>query len=177
MTSAPDSSTVPGDTRSGASPDVTLRAALLVALVVLLSASALGWLGVSARTASATGDGFRLVVTYASVTRPGLATPFGFRLTRTDGSGLPERVSFEVDAAYLSMFDQNSLDPMPVASHADERWVIWTFDVPEGARELTVELDARLEPAVQARLEGASVTLVSDDDEVVAADFSTLVLP
>ena len=47
----------------------------IVALVIVVGVAASGWLGVRTGTVSASGDGFRLTVVYATVARAGLDVP------------------------------------------------------------------------------------------------------
>lgn len=133
----------------------------LVTLLVLLGLS--GLLGVRTGVVSATADGYTLEVTYAAMTRPGLATPFS--ITVEQDGGFTSGFELETSSAFLEAFDENGLDPEPVASSGDGEWVGWEFDQPDGD---TFELgfDARLEPAVQWRRDGITRLLV--DDVVVA---------
>jgi hypothetical protein len=107
---------------------------------------------------SAGGSGYRLEVTRAIVTRPGLATPFRVDVSTEDGASLPEMVTLVVDADYLAIFDFNGLQPTPSTTFSRDRSTFWTFDIPPGQASLRVEMDARLEPAVQWARTG-SVTL------------------
>lgn len=146
----------------------------LVSVVVLVGL--LGFLGVRSTTASASANGFTLQVHHASITRPGLATPFGLRISREDGSPLPDTITTRITSSYLAMFDENSLDPQPASSFQSDEWTWWTFQVPEDAGTLAISFDARLEPAVQ-RGQRATVAVEVDDEPVVAVDFETRVMP
>ncbi|MGH8873540.1 MAG: hypothetical protein ACRDWS_16390 [Acidimicrobiia bacterium] len=142
--------------------------------VVLLAA--LGALGVRTGIAAAAGGGYALEVVHAEVTRPGLATPFIVDLSTVDGSALPGEVTVRVDSSYLAMFDFNGLEPTPTSSFNTEQWTWWLFDLPPGQTSLRIDLDGRLEPAVQwARL--GSVALEIDGESPVSVDFTTWVMP
>lgn len=171
-----DTSTVPAEHEGRSRSDRVLHALILGLVGVLVVAALSGLLGVTTTTTAAEGGGYRIEVRHATVTRPGLATPFGVNLTRLDGEALPATVTLRVDAEYLSIFDENGLDPGPASAYADGQGVEWTFEIPAGARELAVDLDARLEPAVQARRQHGSVALIGDEP-VVVAEFTTWVLP
>jgi hypothetical protein len=174
---ASPTSTVPADSsRSGNRVEraVHLAAFSLVGLVVLLGS--IGLLGVRTGRVSADGPGYTLEVTRAIVSRPGLATPFRVDVFAENGADLPETVTLVVDADYLAIFDFNGLQPTPSATFSQGRSTWWTFDVPPGQSSLRVDMDARLEPAVQWARRG-SVTLEVDGDRVVTAEFTTLVMP
>lgn len=146
----------------------------LVGLVVLTAA--VGLLGVRTGVVSTAGDGYRMEVLRAVVTRAGLATPFRIEVTTEDGSSLPTQVTLVVDADYLASFDFNGLQPTPTESYNSGTSTSWTFDIPPGQDSLRVDMDARLEPAVQwAR--GGSVDLVVAGNSVATAEFTTWVMP
>jgi hypothetical protein len=173
---SPGSSTIPADpTPAGATVERVIRitAFSLVGLVVLLGA--IGLLGVRTGTVSVTGGGYTMDVVRAVVTRPGLATPFRVEVRAVDGA-LPETVTLVVDADYLAIFDFNGLQPTPSSTFSRGRSTWWTFDIPPGQSSLRVDMDARLEPAVQWAREG-SVALELEGERVVTAEFTTLVMP
>jgi len=156
--------------------DKGLRIFSICFLNALVIAGLLGFLGVRSTTAVASGNGFALEVTHASVTRPGLATPLDLKVSTDDGSPLPAKVTTRIGSSYLAIFDENGLDPQPVSSFQSEEWTWWTFEVPNGATILEVSFDARLEPAVQWG-QGSTAAVEVGDEEVVAVDFETRVLP
>lgn len=157
--------------------DVWLPRILVGLVAALVLAAILGWLGVSEVVTSEEAGGYRLEVRHASVTRPGLATPFSITVRRLDGADLPGRLTLSLDPDYLAIFDQNGLAPAPASAYATESHLDWTFEVPEGEDELGVDFDARLEPAVQARRQKGSVTVLIDGAAVVSTHFTTVVLP
>jgi hypothetical protein len=156
--------------------DRWFRWILVSVLTLLLVAAAGGLLGVETASASASGGGLQLDVEYAATTRAGLATPFAISIASLDGAPLPSPLDVVVDAPYLEMFDENGLTPDPAEAWSDGRSVTWTFEPPEGAASLTVSFDARLEPAVQRGHEGR-VAVMAGSRELVAVDFTTMVMP
>lgn len=172
----PRTLTIP-DEVPGHAVDVWLPRILVGLVAALIVAAMLGWLGVREVVTSEVAGGYRLEVRHASVTRPGLATPFSITVRRADGADLPENLTLSLDPEYLEMFDENGLDPAPASTHATDSRLDWTFEVPEGQEELAVDFDARLEPAVQARRQSGSVTVLIEGTAVVSTDFVTVVLP
>jgi hypothetical protein len=143
----------------------------IVALFIV--AAAAGLMGVRARTIAATGsDGTRVSVTYASISRRGLATPWDVVVERP--GGFDDETVVRTSSDYLAAFDENGLDPEPAESTSDATDPIWTFDPPEG-ETLTVSFDARLERGVQWRRQGT--TTVDVGAETVTLSCSTWVWP
>jgi hypothetical protein len=150
-----------------------LRLAGIVVIGLLLLAGALGFMGVRTSSVSATGtNGTRLEVTYASISRPGLATPWDVVVERP--GGFDGDVVLRTTSDYLASFDENGLDPDPAESTSDATDTIWTFTPPDGDT-LTVSFDARLEPGVQWRRQGT--TTVEVGDETVSVSYTTWVWP
>ncbi|HSK06432.1 MAG TPA: hypothetical protein VK990_02845 [Acidimicrobiia bacterium] len=146
----------------------------LVALIVL--AAALGLLGVRTGTVASSGDDFVLEVTHTEMSRAGLATPWSAEISTTDGSPLPETVTVGLTTSYLAMFDLNGLSPTPASSSATGEWTWWEFEVPPEQGSHHIELDARLEPAVQWARSG-SVVLEVAGERRASVDFTTWVMP
>ena len=145
----------------------------VAALGLFVVLGAVGFFGVRSAETSTSAEGYRLTVTYAKVTRGGLATPWSVEVRKEGGFDGP--VVLAVTSSYLEMFDENGLDPDPAAATSDDEFTIWEFDPPSGDT-LSVSLDARIEPAVQSGRGG--VLQVRDGDRVVAAvSFSTRVMP
>jgi hypothetical protein len=154
----------------------TLRAVAhaFVGAVVLLGIS--GSLGVRVESSSASGNGLTIDVSHARVTRGGLATPFAITVTAAEGSALPAALTVGVTSDYLALFDDNGMEPTPGRSHNTTETTWWTFEVEEGERVLVVELDARLEPAVQWG-KGATAEVWVDGRRMVGTEFRTWVMP
>jgi hypothetical protein len=145
----------------------------LVALIVVLAGS--GLFGVRTSTISGASDGYTLSVTYALISRPGLATPFSI-VVATDREELPSSLTMRIDTAYLAILDAHGLSPEPTNTAADPQWTWWTFELPPGADRLQVDFDARLEPSVQWRTEG-SVALMIEDEVKVESAIATWIAP
>ncbi|MET0326003.1 MAG: hypothetical protein ABW219_12315 [Ilumatobacteraceae bacterium] len=149
---------------------------VLTLIMVLGVVDAFGWFdayGVDTATARAEGGGYTLEVSYPSVSRPALASPFEIVITGPDGFDGP--VTVAVTADYLKMWDENGLVPAPAAETMDGEWVLWEFDPPE-TDALRVFYDARIEPAVQSGRTGR-VAVIDDGERVVQVEFRTEVRP
>jgi hypothetical protein len=150
-----------------------LRSVGLTVLGVTILAGAIGFMGVRSRSVSAdSAGGITLTVTYASVTRPGLATPWDITIER--GGGFDEPLTVRTTSAYLAAFDENGLDPDPDASSTDATTTIWEFEPPDGDT-LTISFDARWEPGVQWKRQGT--TSVTVGGETVSVSYTTWVWP
>jgi len=146
----------------------------LVGAVVLLGIS--GNLGVRVESSSASGNGISIDVSYARVTRGGLATPFAISVSAAEGSTLPASLTVGVTSDYLALFDDNGLEPTPTRSYNTKETTWWTFEVEGGENDLVVELDARLEPAVQWGKDATAEVWV-DGQRMVVTEFRTWVMP
>ena len=169
-------STIPREDSGIDGPERYIRVASLGLIGGLVILAAIGLFGVRTKTAEATENGYSISAFYSAIARPGLAAPFSVEVATADGSPLPEQVTVRVDSPYLAIFDDNGMEPAPTESFNDRNWTWWTFDVPEGASSLRVDLDARLEPAVQWGMR-ASAALEIDGVEVTQVDFTTWVMP
>lgn len=176
MSRVADSTTIPEADSGTHALERPLRLVSLGVIGALTIATAIGLLGVRTTAVSATGSGVSVTVDYAVVTRPGLATPFSVEVAGADGAFLPAEVTVRVSSDYLAIFDDNGMEPQPAASFNTAEWTSWVFDVPEGATSLRVDLDARLEPAVQWARSGA-VSVDIDGVEVATVGFTTWVAP
>ncbi len=173
----PELSTAPGPT----DPDRLVRGRFgrrlfFCALALFLLLGLLNVYGVRTREKTEAGGGYELTLTYTSVTRPGLATPWSVEVRRPGGfdSGL---VTVAATSSYFDAFDENGLDPDPARSTSDGERTIWQFEPPTGDT-LTVSFDARIEPGVQlTRVKGEVAVLGPAGDDVVSAAFSTFVMP
>lgn len=153
----------------------SLRIVSLILIMGVVLAAAAGFLGVRTAEATGIGGGFTLTVLYTEMSRAGLATPFGVEV-RSDSGELPPTVTIKVSSSYLALFDDNGLEPTPTESYNTSEWTWWTFDVPPNTAELRVDLDARLEPAVQSG-QTATAAVEVDGQQVASVEFTTLVAP
>ncbi|HEY6634358.1 MAG TPA: hypothetical protein VI141_01970 [Acidimicrobiia bacterium] len=176
MNRVADSTTIPEADSGTRALERPLRLVSLGVIATLTVATAIGLLGVRTAEVTASGGGMLLTVDYSVVTRPGLATPFSVEVARVGGSALPAELTVRVSSDYLAIFDDNGMEPQPAESFNTSEWTWWVFDVPDGATSLRVDLDARLEPAVQWARSGV-VAVDVGEVEAVAAGFTTWVAP
>jgi hypothetical protein len=160
-------------TRSSLHGATTLALAVIVGLAFADGLDVWDVYGVDSSTARASADGYELAVTYGTVTRPALATPFDIEIRHA--GGFDEPVTVVVDRDYWSMWDENGLSPAPSAETSRGEWIQWEFDPPVGDT-LSIAFDARIEPAAQRGRDG-SVGLVVDDEIIARVDFHTTVRP
>jgi hypothetical protein len=144
-----------------------------VLLVAVLLLGAANLLGVRVASVTASGGGFELTVTYASVSRPGLSTPWKVEVRRPGGFDGP--VTIATTDEYFGLFDENGLDPDPQAATTSGGFLLWEFAPPEGD-VLTVTFDARLEPASHF-LGSAKTSVLVDRVPVVSVSYTTLAMP
>lgn len=148
---------------------------LIVALAVVEGAGVADVYGVDTAHVRAAGGGYHLDVRYATVSRPGLATPFEITVRRPGGFDGPVVVA--VDSAYLSMWDENGFGPQPAAETTDGQLLIWEFDTPRHGETLVVSYDGRIEPAVQWGKAGRVAVLDADGAPQATVAFRTRILP
>lgn len=151
-----------------------LRKVSITLIGGLVLAGSIGLLGVRTEVVTAVGGGYQLSVRYASVSRPGLATPLSIEVRSDDA--LPEEVTILATSSYLALFDDNGMEPLPVESYNTADWTSWTFAVPPDSHLLRVDLDARLEPAVQWGSD-ATVAVEVWQQRMASVDFTTKVAP
>ena len=144
-------------------------------LGVFLLLGALGFYGVRSETATAAGGGYELSVTYASISRPALATPWSFEVRRA--GGFPDGLTVSVTSSYFDAFDENALGPAPVEETTDADRTIWRFS-PTSSDTLSVSFDARIAPAVQlTTIKGELSVLGPAGQPAVTVAFKTFVMP
>jgi hypothetical protein len=130
--------------------------------------------GVDSRHAVARASGYELDVRYAAVSRPAVATPFDIEVRRPGGFDGP--VTVAVSSDYLSIWDENGLDPAPAKETASPGLLVWEFDPPQGDA-LAVSFDARIEPAAQQGKRGTVAVLDAGGAPVVSVSFRTRLRP
>lgn len=168
MPTSPEPSELGRLRRSRAGRRVVL--AVLMAILVLAAANVLGP-RVGAATAS--GGGYRIAVTYAEVSRPGLATPWGIEVTRDGGFEGPIRIA--TSRSYLHLFDYNVVHPQPASETGTPEMMIWEFDPPPGDT-FRASFDGRLEPAEHLS-QRASTSVLEGEVPVVTVHYTTRVVP
>ena len=154
----------------------TARRFFVALLALFLLGGALDLYGVRTRSRSANGGGYELTVEYASVSRPGLATPFSFEVRRP--GGFPQGLTVASLSSYFDAFDENGFSPTPETETDDGERTIWQF-APSESDTMEVSLDARIEPGVQLTRVKGLVEVLSGPagSAVVAVPFSTFVMP
>lgn len=150
------------------------RRTFLSVLFLFLVAGAFGLLGVRTTSTSTTAEGYEIEVTYASVSRPGLATPWAVTVRHEGGFDGP--VKLATTAKYFELFDENGLDPDPSSATTSGDLLVWEFEPPEG-NVLEVSFDARIEPAVQLKSMKVRTVLIIDERRVAQVVYRTTVLP
>ena len=149
------------------------RRAILAVLVAILVLAAVNALGVRVGAVTAAGGGYRIAVTYAEVSRPGLATPWAVQVTRAGGFDGPIRIA--TSRSYLHLFDYNVIHPQPSAETGTPELVIWEFDPPPGGT-FRASFDGRLEPTEHLS-QPASTSVLEGDVPVVTVHYTTRVVP
>ncbi|MBN2622320.1 MAG: hypothetical protein JXA83_03070 [Acidimicrobiales bacterium] len=144
-------------------------------LVVFLVLALVGVFGVRTATATGAGGGYDVEVRYSRVTRPGLASPFEVRVSRTDGSW-PATVQVTVSSDYLDMFDENALRPRPSSETLTDGAALWEIAPPPAGEPLVIALDARVEPGTTWRRDG-TVQVLEGGQSVAEVRISTWVVP
>jgi len=154
----------------------TGRRVFTVVLALFLLLGALGFYGVRTATASATGGGYELSVRYATISRPGLATPWSFQVRRP--GGFPDGLTVAVTSSYFDAFDENGFAPQPEQELVDDERTIWHF-APSTSETISVSFDARIEPGVQlTRVKGQLAVLTGrTGPPAVTVGFGTLLMP
>lgn len=135
----------------------------------------LNFFGVRTAEVSDSGGGYELTVHYASVTRPGLATPWSAEVRRT--GGFEDPVTIASTNAYFDLFDENGLDPDPSKVTSDGERIIWEFEAPEEGDTLAISFDARIEPGQQFARTTATTTVMQDGAPVASVRYRTFVMP
>ncbi len=140
--------------------------------VVILALFGVG--GLTTATASTTDGTTRLTVFYATVSRPGIATPFRITVEAVGGDPLPAELTLRVPTAYLDMFDENGLDPEPDAVSSDGVTESWTYR-PDGT-VLSIDFDARIQPNIHWGT-SAAISAVAGDAAPLTLTIHTRVMP
>ena len=142
-------------------------------LTVIVVAGAAGLFGVRSSGATASGGGWTVSVTYASVARAGLDVPWAVEVRREGGFTGP--ITLAVTADYFDIYEEQGLDPAPATETADGDRLYWTFDPPPGDT-LSVDFDAYIQPSSQLGAAG-EVAVLDGGAEVVSVPFRTWLVP
>lgn len=150
------------------------RRAWLVVLLVVVLAGVAGLLGVRTTTVSASGGGYRISVTYASLARAGLDVPWQVTVVNPDGFG--KEVTVAVTGDYFDIYEAQGFTPEPSASVRDADFVYLTFDAPEGD-VFTVDYDAYIQPSSQVGRHATVSVVDADLRPLVSVAIDTDLLP
>lgn len=129
--------------------------------------------GVESAHVRRSSGGYDLEVTYGTVSRPALATPFAIEVHRAGGFDGP--ITIAVDHDYMSLWDENGFYPTPSAETTMGDQLLWEFDPPTG-ETLEFTYDARIAPSVQ-KGEVGTVAVMEGDVPVVQVEFETRIWP
>jgi hypothetical protein len=146
----------------------------LAVLGVVVVAGLFNLLGVRREVVSDSADGYRLVVEYTRVTRPGLASTWKVEVSREGGFDGP--VTLSTNSDYFDRFDFNQFYPEPASTASRGDVVLLTFEGIEGER-LVVRFDGRATPTYVFDLARASTGLEIDGREIARVDYTTVVMP
>jgi hypothetical protein len=149
------------------------RRIVLILLAVFLALGLAGVFGPRTSTATASAGGYRLQVTYPSVTRPGLPIRWELLLTHPGGFGDKVRIATTFD--YFHLFDVTGIDPEISSSTSDGSVIVFEFDPPDGDT-FRVQFDAAVEPGVH-ELPKATTSVLVGGRPAVQVTYSTRVVP
>jgi hypothetical protein len=129
--------------------------------------------GVRVGHASAEAAGTSLAVTYASVTRPGLSTPWSVEIRRA--GGFPGPVSIVTTSGYFESFDFNQWYPEPSSTTVRGDDLVLTFERPEG-EVFELSFDGRATPTFN--LGATAVTAIESEGlPSLSVEYRTVVMP
>lgn len=149
------------------------RRLMLAAMTGVLVLAAVNLLGMRTEAVTAEAGGYRLSVTYGSVSRPGLATPWGIEVHHPGGFEGP--LTIATTRRYLMLFDHNVFYPDPSSVTATRDELIFEFDPPPGDT-FRVTMDGRIEPTEHLAQTAVTSVLV-DGRAVVSVRYTTKVVP
>ncbi|WP_432493863.1 hypothetical protein [Kineococcus gypseus] len=169
----PPGSTLRVASRARSRAVLLVRRAAVVVLLAVVLAGAAGLFGVRSATATASGGGYELRLTYPRTARAGLDAPWQLRVRAERGFG--DSVVVAVTADYFDVWEQQGWVPAAASETADGEWYLLTFDPPPGdVFELT--FDGYLQPGSQLGRDGR-VAIVVDGRRAVEVPFSTWLAP
>jgi hypothetical protein len=163
------------------SNSVLARIGSRVFVLVLLAAcvaGVLGLLGGRTATATGTGDGYRLSLSYPQTSRPGLDIKWQLSIEHQGGFDRP--ITIAVSARYFDLFETQGFYPTPAETTRDDRFVYMTFTPPAHGPTFRVLFDAYLQPYVAVEdllANDAVVELIVHGKRVASVHYRTWVFP
>ncbi len=148
---------------------------VVVGLAVVDASGDVAIYGVESARVRASGGGYELEVRYPELSRPALASPFQIKVRRPGGFDGDVTIAIELD--YLRLWDENGLNPAPSDETTSGDLLVWTYPPPDQGDVLTIDYDARIEPAAQQGRSGSVALLDEDGARLVSVSFTTRVLP
>jgi hypothetical protein len=148
------------------------RRGVLAVLTLFVLAALTQNLGVRTDTVAGASGELQVTLRYADRGRGALAAPFAIGIEHAGGFDGP--IEVRTDQRYLNIFDDNGFEPDAASMTTEDGDVIWTFDPPPGD-DLTILLDARIEPGIFGREHGR--TTVTAEGEAVTLEYTTWVAP
>lgn len=170
---------IPNSTLDGIASEARARLAawgrrgFVLVLLLIVIAGLCGFLGMQKRTASASGGGYHLELTYPHIARSGLDVPW--QLTITHPGGFDGPVVVEATASYFDIFESQGISPEPSKETRDGQWWQMTFDKPQGDT-LVVAFDIYVQPASQIGRSGTARVL-DHGSPAASIDFTTRLVP
>jgi hypothetical protein len=150
------------------------RRAGTAVLAAFVAAAALGWFGLRTHTVRAASGDLAARLTYSSITRRGVTTPWQLTVARV--GGLPDQIAITVTRDYLEGLDLQRVTPQPSDEQSTTNDTRWTFDTSR-AETMVVSLDAAADPQVQPGRHPGRVIVRADAGESVTLHFTTVVMP
>jgi hypothetical protein len=163
------------DSREQAHAAVWWRRAFIMALLALVAAGAIGFLGDTTATVRATSGGYELELTYASTARAGLDVPWQVTV-RHPGGFTSDSLTLAVTGDYFDIYETQGFHPDASDSTRDGRTLYLTFNAPPSGDTFVVAYDAYIQPSSQVGRAG-TVGLVVGGRGVASVDFRTTLLP
>jgi hypothetical protein len=148
-----------------------VRRGILVLLAAFVLAGLAGVFGTKTASVAAERVGYSLHLDYAKTGRRGV--PVEWRLIRR-AAGFAGSVKTAVPIEYLDRLNVNDIEPAPSQSTTSGDDV--SFDTPLGD-ELTVFLDAEVDPAATGGSVHGSASVLENDRPVATVDDTTRVMP
>ena len=145
----------------------------LAALLIIVVLGALGFLGVRARTVTASNAGYTLQITYPQTARAGLDVPWRAQVHRA--GGLPKTLTIAVSTDYFRMFETQGFYPDAQSETNDGKFVYFTFSTHPGD-DFVVDYDAYIQPSSQIG-KSAAVEVIVANHVVVSANLHTWLMP